>query len=107
MTAPGSFLSSISFLKIVVSRASRSVDMPTLSGGALLSWRAAADEMTCWAPAANGAQRTAITATTGSPQRREVDCKLDFMGFPPRMFSTAFIFMISAEQLQEVTLLPT
>src|SRR2546422_4708050 len=35
MTAPGNFLSSISFLKTAVRRVSRSADTPTLSGATL------------------------------------------------------------------------
>src|SRR5262245_27019141 len=70
MTAPGSFLSSISFLNALVRRARRAADMPPASGEAAA--RAAplvAVGVLCCAPAASGQTSAAIAAISESVER--------------------------------------
>src|SRR5262249_57038640 len=71
MTAPGSFLSSISFLNALVRRARRAADMPPASGEAVA--RAAplvAVGVPCCAAATSGQTNVAIAAISSGVDRR-------------------------------------
>src|SRR5207237_4548784 len=85
-TAPGTFFSSISFLKALVRRPSRAADMPPASGGAAASGAAesavAAGDATCCAPARTGAYR-ATSAAIGNILDHERWSKLEIIGVPP------------------------
>src|SRR6185369_12959462 len=79
MTAPGTFLSSISFLNTFVRRVRRTADMPAASGGA--DTRAA-----CCAPARPGVSSARI-ARTSSPIDRARSRKRAVIVFSPRRLS--------------------
>src|SRR5215831_12297753 len=83
MTAPGSFLSSISFLSVLVRRARRAADMPPASGGA--AGRApfvVVGAVDC-ALARIGQTRVTITAISSSFDRGP-NLRLDTMMLLPR-----------------------
>src|SRR5215831_6968995 len=69
MTAPGSFLSSISFLNALVRRARRAADMPPASGDAAANAPFADVDVLCCAPAASGQTSVAIATISESFDR--------------------------------------
>src|SRR5262245_51413396 len=66
MTAPGSFLSSISFLNALVRRARRAADMPAVSGDVAARAPFVTVAVGGWAPAAIGQSRAVAIRTTRS-----------------------------------------